>query len=141
MLKRLEVSSRIYRINKSVTGIIRDAIREYDLTPSQWMVLKRLSESDALLNQQELAEACSKDSATITRMLDSMEKKNYLERIKSGDRRKYLIKITGKGEELFRKGYASIENAQESYSSIFEEDEWDTLIEMLDKLDKSLRNQ
>ncbi|PCE64067.1 MarR family winged helix-turn-helix transcriptional regulator [Sediminicola luteus] len=50
--------------------------------------------------QQEIAAMALKDNASMTRMLDLMERKGYLTRsINKANRRRFIIKITPKGYE------------------------------------------
>ncbi len=53
------------------------------------------------LSQNELSEIMFKDNASVTRMIELMAKKDYLERsINKQDRRKYNLNITEKGEKI-----------------------------------------
>ena len=53
------------------------------------------------LSQNELGELMFKDNASVTRMIELMAKKGYLERsINKQDRRKYNLNITDKGEKI-----------------------------------------
>ncbi|WNQ09867.1 MarR family transcriptional regulator [Paenibacillus aurantius] len=75
------------------------SLKPYDLTPEQWTVLKRLAEEDDI-TQKELALRSDKDQPTITRILDILERKQFISRKPNGeDRRSYRILITGKGRE------------------------------------------
>ena len=68
------------------------------LTPDQWIILKSLHESSHQ-TQRQLAEAVSKDPASITRTLDLLEKEEVIER-KKVDRRTFTVVLTNKGKEL-----------------------------------------
>ena len=53
------------------------------------------------LSQNELGELMFKDNASVTRMIELMVKKDYLERsINKQDRRKYNLNITDKGKKI-----------------------------------------
>ena len=71
------------------------------LTPDQWIILKSLHESSHQ-TQRQLAEAVSKDPASITRSLDLMEKEELIER-KQVDRRTFTVLLTNKGKALVEK--------------------------------------
>ena len=71
------------------------------LTPDQWIILKSLHESSHQ-TQRQLAEAVSKDPASITRSLDLMEKERLIER-KQVDRRTFTVLLTNKGKALVDK--------------------------------------
>ena len=72
---------RIYRINQLFrTALYRTfASLGLDITPEQWIVLVRLWQSDDL-TQTELADATLKDKATISRILDVMEREGLVAR-------------------------------------------------------------
>lgn len=71
-----------------------------DISSDQWVVLKRISEQEGI-KQKELAELAYKDPASITRILDILERKGWIERRKAeGDRRAYGIYSTKAGKVL-----------------------------------------
>ncbi|MFV5684551.1 MarR family winged helix-turn-helix transcriptional regulator [Flavobacterium sp. GB2R13] len=100
--------------NKNPTGtvlyLIEQAIKEYrkvsqrniskivkDITIDQCLVLIILN-NDAEISQNELANLIFKDNASITRMIELMVRKDYLNRtIHKEDRRKFNLEITEKG--------------------------------------------
>jgi len=71
------------------------------LTPDQWIILKSLDEQSHQ-TQRQLAEAVSKDPASITRSLDLLEKEALIER-KQVDRRTYTVVLTHQGKSLVEK--------------------------------------
>lgn len=101
---------------KNATGtvlyLIEQAIKEYrkvsqknisiivkDITVDQCLVLIILNK-DAEISQNELANLVFKDNASITRMVELMVKKEYLNRtIHKEDRRKFNLEITEKGKK------------------------------------------
>lgn len=68
------------------------------LTPDQWIILKSLHE-ESHQTQRQLAEAVSKDPASITRTLDLLEKEVLIER-KQMDRRTFTVLLTDQGKAL-----------------------------------------
>ena len=72
-------------------------IGDFDVTVDQWLVLKNLSEND-LLSQTELAYLVFKDHPTLTRIIDLLCKKGYVERIPHPmDRRSFQLQLTDDG--------------------------------------------
>lgn len=70
-----------------------------DLTVDQWSVIKALSECGNQ-TQKELAERCGKDQPTLTRMLDLLDKKQYIARVAHPtDRRCLFVKLTTLGQQ------------------------------------------
>jgi DNA-binding MarR family transcriptional regulator len=70
---------------------------EFDVTVDQWLVLKNLSENE-LLSQTELANLVFKDNPTLTRIIDLLCKKGYVERLPHPqDRRSFQLHLTESG--------------------------------------------
>ncbi|HCB47878.1 MAG TPA: MarR family transcriptional regulator [Algoriphagus sp.] len=70
---------------------------DFDVTVDQWLVLKNLSEH-GLLSQTELANLVFKDHPTLTRIIDLLCKKGYVERIPHPqDRRSFQLHLTDSG--------------------------------------------
>ncbi|MDS9996124.1 MarR family winged helix-turn-helix transcriptional regulator [Bacillus atrophaeus] len=75
-------------------------LKEDGITPEQWTVLKRVGESRGI-SQKELSARADKDQATLTKILDLLEKKNFIRReVNPRDRRSFLVVLTEAGEEL-----------------------------------------
>lgn len=70
---------------------------DFDVTVDQWLVLKNLSEN-GLLSQTELANLVFKDHPTLTRIIDLLCKKGYVERVPHPqDRRSFQLHLTESG--------------------------------------------
>ena len=96
----------------TVLYLIEHAIKEYrkvsqkniakivnDITVDQCLVLIILNK-DTNVSQNEVASLIFKDNASITRMIELMVKKDYLNRtIHKEDRRKFNLEITEKGKK------------------------------------------
>lgn len=96
------IGSGTVRLSKKLTRIINLQLKPFGITTEQWSVLRTLSESDEI-TQKELSERADKDQATLTKILDLLEKNEFIERVQNpSDRRSFLIKITNKGTELVK---------------------------------------
>ncbi|MEX2513768.1 MAG: MarR family transcriptional regulator [Cyclobacteriaceae bacterium] len=74
-------------------------LNEFDVTVDQWLVMKNLSENEKL-SQTELAQLVFKDHPTLTRIVDILCKKGYVERaLHPNDRRSFHLNLTSSGEE------------------------------------------
>ncbi|WP_375583436.1 MarR family winged helix-turn-helix transcriptional regulator [Cyclobacterium xiamenense] len=74
-------------------------LNAFDITVDQWLVMKNLEENDRL-SQTELAHLVFKDQPTLTRIVDLLCKKGYVERIPHPqDRRSYRLHLTSSGKE------------------------------------------
>lgn len=97
----------VYLLERTIREIKRDFNRrlkatypKLSITSDQWVILKRISERETL-NQREVAAVTGKDPASITRTLDLLVKKGWVERqTVEGDRRAYQIVLTEEGLTL-----------------------------------------
>jgi DNA-binding MarR family transcriptional regulator len=90
----------------------------YDVTCEQWAVLTNLWLKNGQ-SQQDLAGTTCKDKTSMTRLVDTLEKKNLVVRIPGKeDKRQKLIYLTSKGRnlrnELFKVVQKTLEEAQKS---------------------------
>ena len=71
-----------------------------NVTPEQYLVLDILWENQPL-SQQKIADMIQKDKNSVTKIIDSLEKKNLVSRIvDKNDRRINIIKLTEEGRNL-----------------------------------------
>ena len=97
----------VYLLERTIREINRDFNRrlkatypDLSITSDQWVILKRISEREAL-NQREVAAVTGKDPASITRTLDLLAKKAWVERQEiANDRRAYQVVLTDEGKDL-----------------------------------------
>lgn len=74
----------------------------FDVTLDQWVVVLKVHENPGI-SQKEVADSTYKDAATLTRIIDLLEKKAYLQRLRSPkDRRKFALHLTESGEQLVK---------------------------------------
>lgn len=98
VLYSIEQAIKEYRkvSQKNITKIVKD------ITIDQCLVLIIL-DKDEKISQNELANLIFKDNASITRMIELMVKKDYLNRtIHKEDRRKFNLEITEKGKKTIQ---------------------------------------
>ncbi|MDX1941115.1 MAG: MarR family transcriptional regulator [Saprospiraceae bacterium] len=73
------------------------------ITGDQWVVLKRISENEGI-NQREIANLTYKDPASMTRILDLLEKQELVVRQPvENNRRTYALFLTKEGRTLVEK--------------------------------------
>ena len=95
VLYKIEQTIKAYRkiSQKNIEKIVKD------ITVDQCLVLIIL-DKNSNYSQKEIAELIFKDNASITRIIELMVKKDYLNRtINELDRRKFNLEITIKGKE------------------------------------------
>jgi len=105
-----------------------------DITPEQFAVLVRLSSGKGM-NQNEIAEYVLKDDATITRVLDSLEKKKLAVRQKAEyDRRANVAFITPRGVELVERVFPLIVQIDKKLCDGLGDDELEAAVRVLRRL-------
>ena len=73
-----------------------------DITIDQWLVLKAILEKPDI-SQLEIADVVFKDAASVTRIIDLLVRKNYLERTAHDtDRRRFSLQLTDTGSDLMK---------------------------------------
>ena len=112
------------------------------ITKQQWIVLKILFESPEGIIQSKLAFITDRNKASLTRLINGMEKNKLVSRIQSKeDSRKNIVFNTQNGNELFLKTkpimLKSISKAQEGISNA----EMNAFIQIMKKIQKNLLNQ
>lgn len=103
----------IYKTSLNIRNYAEKMLNPYDLTVEQFHILKHTEMQDGL-NQNQICEQLGKKPANVTRILDRLEKKGWIERRPNPvDRRSSLIFLTSGGkttiDEVFSKfeGYSS----------------------------------
>lgn len=98
-----EVGFLIAKIQKVAGRLLAMKLKNYnieEINPAQGRILFALWHNDNISIRQ-LSRDTSLGKSTLTSMLDRLEETGYLERIPSkDDRRKIIIKLTGKDEYL-----------------------------------------
>ena len=79
---------------------LNQSFKPFDVTTEQWRILNRLWEKDGV-SQRELSEKSCKDQPNVTRILDKLEEKEFIERQPDPeDRRASLVYLTDRGRDL-----------------------------------------
>lgn len=90
------------RIIRAIDIHSRDLVRNYGLTGPQLILLKELTEFRKR-TVGDLAKTVSLSNATVTDILDRLEKRGLIQRSRSDtDRRRVLVSITEEGEKLLQ---------------------------------------
>jgi DNA-binding MarR family transcriptional regulator len=89
----------VYRIRTQSVAVLRRAFQAagYDLTPEQWGVLARVGKHEGM-SQSQLGKETFKDRHNITRIVNILEKRGYIERQPDNiDKRAYRLFLTESG--------------------------------------------
>jgi len=115
----LESTTRIVKLcfNKAFTQL------DVDITPEQWVVLDTLMDRGPL-SQVDISGIIFKDAPTVSRLIDQLERKGFLNRLPSEtDRRATVIKITTEGKNLVDHCLKEVKQLRElTWKNLSEED-------------------
>jgi DNA-binding MarR family transcriptional regulator len=113
-------------------------LRHLDITSEQWGILARLWEQDGL-NQRELAEKNLKDQANLTRILDKVVNKGWVQRVDAlDDRRAYLIYLTDEGKRIVQATYPLVAHVKEKLTQGLTGDEIQAFVTIIDKISQNM---
>ena len=71
-----------------------------DISQDQWMVLGPIWKNKGI-SQKDIAEYCGKDKTSVTKIIDTLEKKNLLVRVPDQlDQRIKRVVLSNKGKEM-----------------------------------------
>lgn len=86
--------------HRKAVALLATRFKPYDITTEQFSVLFNVDRGEGV-NQKELAARVFKDQPTTARIIDLLEKKDWVERRTSEqDRRAYLLYLTTEGKAL-----------------------------------------
>ncbi len=110
-----------YRMVTQGTAVLRRLFQSagYDLTPEQWGVLAHLREKQGM-NQSQLGDRVLKDRHNVTRILNVLEERGYIERrTDDADKRVFRIFLTQSGHAVQHKMTAIVvEHRQQMLSGL-----------------------
>lgn len=116
-------------------------LRDFDLTTEQFAVLFRLREQDGI-NQKELALRSAKDQPTMTRLLDNLAKKGWIEKkMCPQDRRAFLIHLSPAGREWVEKAIPVEAQAVKEILGDIPSDQLDFLKQILLQINTNINRQ
>ncbi|MEF2965969.1 MarR family transcriptional regulator [Paenibacillus sp. M1] len=130
---------------RKISSLLQSRLREYDITPEQWSVLRQIDQSEGLI-QREIAERTGKDKPTTTRILDHLESKGLVyKQTGPQDRRSYLVYSSERGKALIRDTLPIEEGVTEDVKQCLSAEEYDLLVELLlrinDHVDQIIENK
>lgn len=109
-----------------------------DITVDQWVLLKIIEENGPL-SQRELAALSVRDPASITRTLDLMEKKSWINRESiPGNRRQYNIQLSEDGKKFVKTNMKMIKKHRLKSTNGFNKEELELLKNMLKKIQDNM---
>ena len=130
------------------TGLLRSAniishqvhktLAPHNLTVSQFGVLEALHRKGPMY-QRDLAEQILKTTGNITTVIDNLEKRKLVKRIREvKDRRYFQVVMTPEGEQLIKKIYPTHVKRVDTIMGKLDQDEQEELQEICKKLDEPI---
>lgn len=123
-----------YLMKRILNGVVQEVDRElapHDLTHAQLMPLMKLWKGEAT-TVAEIARECALDNGATTRLLDRLETKGLVRRIRSSeDRRVVNLELTEEGLAVVKKVPALLCSVQNVHLRGFTVEEWETLRSLL----------
>ena len=118
----------------SVTASVNRRLTEHGLTNAQWGPLLMIQQGRAD-TVAELARWSNTDAGAMTRLLDRLEAKGLLKRVRStADRRVVKIELTAEGELAIRDVPAVLADVLNAHLSGFSRTEWETMKSYLSRM-------
>ncbi|MCA9666394.1 MAG: MarR family transcriptional regulator [Myxococcales bacterium] len=115
------------RITMSMAHGVDQRLESVGLTNAQWVPLLKLHLGRAV-NVAELARECEVDAGAMTRMLDRLEAKQLIRRVRSTDDRRVVnLELTEEGVKAARQIPGVLCEVQNAHLAGFDPSEWEAL--------------
>ena len=116
-------------------------LQPFDLTPASGLVLSILADSVEPLPPHEIAERLIVSRATVTGLIDSLEKREYVRRRPHPtDRRMLLVEITEKGRQVAKEFRPVVHRHQRMWFQLLDEKEQERLTGFLQRIQNNLKD-
>lgn len=125
--------------NTMFTKMVFEKLSDRDLTKGQPKILEYLYSNDGAV-QKDIAKSCFIEPATVTNLLYRMEKKDLIYRRVDENNRRYLyVYLTEKGKAEASNVMKAFDILEDIALKNLDEQEIDTLISLLDKVNQTLK--
>ncbi|GAE25753.1 transcriptional regulator [Halalkalibacter wakoensis JCM 9140] len=134
------IGYKITNTAKLITNRLNQNFKQNHLpvTHEQWAIMIRLWEQDGL-TQNSLATLTKKDSPSISRLINNMEKRELVTRVPHPvDKRTNLIFLTASGKKLQMSMIEQAQNTVDQISEGIDEQEMEIFLKVLQKIDHNL---
>ena len=111
-----------------------------EISLDQWLVLGPIWKHDGI-SQKDIAEYCGKDKTSITKIIDTLEKKNLVVRVTDQlDHRVKRVVLSQKGSQLFLSALPVMAQTRDELRSGISDKEIEALKTILNKIYKNLND-
>lgn len=123
--------------NKLYTEKTSTNLKGFNVTCPEMSFLLKLNE----MTQKNLAESRNLNNATVTRALERLEKKGFVKRVDDEkDKRKKNVLLTSEGKQILNDILKTHEDFKKEIFSDFDENEFENMMNLLDKVLFKLEN-
>lgn len=123
-------------LEKSIAGLLIP----FDLSPATGLVLSILADAETPVSPNQIADRLIISRASVTSLLDSLEKRGYASRRPHpSDRRMIWVEPTDLGRRIANEFRPLIHQHQKSWLGVLNAKEQEQLVEMLHRLQPSLK--
>ena len=111
-----------------------------EISLDQWLVLGPVWKNDGI-SQKDISEYCGKDKTSVTKIIDTLEKKNLVVRVTDQlDHRVKRVVLSQKGRELFLSALPVMAQTRDELRSGISDKEIEALKSILNKIHKNLND-
>jgi DNA-binding MarR family transcriptional regulator len=122
-------------LEKRITSLLLP----FDLSPATGLVLSIIADSETSVSPNHIADRLIISRASVTSLLDSLEKRGYVKRQPHpSDRRMLLVELTTSGRQVANQFRPIVHQHQKVWLNALNEKEQEQLIQMLHRLQASL---
>ena len=136
-----ETAMNLVRTSDLLIKHIANLVQPFDLTPSSGLVLGILADFGAPLPPHKIAERLIISRASVTSLIDSLERRGYVRRAPhSTDRRMLLIELTDAGRQVAHEFRLLVHQHQKVWLAGLSEQEQIQLIDTLHRIQAALND-
>ena len=111
-----------------------------EISLDQWLVLGPIWKNNGI-SQKDISEYCGKDKTSVTKIIDTLEKKNLVVRVTDQlDHRVKRVVLSNKGKELFLSALPVMAKTRDEVRNGISDNEIESLKDILNKIYKNLSN-
>ncbi|MFC6255213.1 MarR family winged helix-turn-helix transcriptional regulator [Secundilactobacillus hailunensis] len=128
-------------VAKKLRYQLNTALEKEGITSGQWAVLAQMGLAKAPLTATEIAEVVGMDRATISGVVKRLAGKQLVESQPSNkDHRAHVLNLTASGEKMFTQCERIADVQMSAFATPLEQDEQETLVHLLIKLEEGHHN-
>ena len=129
------IAYRFIRGANSINKTINKKLKPFDIAIELRVTLE-IIKFKSNVNQTTIASLLGKDKTTISRSLNSLEKKGLIKRSETlGDKRSNNIELTNDGEIILENTISEVDSFRESLNQKLDKEEIEAFFKIIDKLE------